>query len=97
MPGVVDIPALSDDPVALLNISAGGLLLSISKKSEPDGEFGISISINDKVYQWEKVMVAWCQKSGNQNGPWSVGLKVNLPETEQDDLLRLLEGMASVT
>ena len=86
-----------DDPVALLNISAGGLLLSISKKPEPDGEFGISISISDKVYHWEKVMVAWCEKSGNQNSPWSVGLKVNLPETEQDELLRLLEGMTSVT
>ncbi|HBK80572.1 MAG TPA: hypothetical protein DDZ83_13035 [Nitrospinae bacterium] len=97
VPGVVDIPALSDDPVALLNISAGGLLLSISKKPEPDGEFGISISISDKVYHWEKVMVAWCEKSGNQNSPWSVGLKVNLPETEQDELLRLLEGMTSVT
>ena len=83
VPGVVDIPALSDNPVALQNISAGGLLLSVARKPEADGEFKISIRLKEKVFHWENATVAWCEKSKDQNSPWAVGMKVNLPKIEQ--------------
>jgi len=91
VPGVVDIPALSDNPVALQNISAGGLLLSVARKPEVDGEFKISISLKEKNFRWDKATVARCEKSNDPNSPWAIGIKVNLPEIEQDELLRCLE------
>ncbi len=93
VPGVVDVPALSDDLATLHNVSAGGLLLSVSNKPDSEGEFGISIKINDKVYHWDKVAIAWTNKGDDEDLPWTVGLKVDMPEDERDELSRSLKDL----
>lgn len=95
VPGIVDVPALSNNPVALQNISAGGLLLSVAREPEADGEFKISIRLNERNFHWENATIARCEKINNQNTLWAIGVKVNLPKIEQDELLRCLEENAS--
>ena len=95
VPGVVDVPALSNDMASLHNVSAGGLLLSLTNEPKPEDEFGVSIKINDKVYNWEKVSIVWASKGDNEEFPWTVGLKVNIPQDEQDKLSSSLKDMVN--
>ena len=95
VPGVVDVPALSDSPATLLNVSAGGLLLSVSNKPDSKGKFGISIKINNKVYHWDKVVIAWTNKGDDEDSSWTVGLKVDLPEDERDELSKSLKDLTA--
>ena len=95
VPGIVDIPALSDDPAILHNISAGGLLLSLSSKPDSEEEFYVSIKINDQEFRWDKVAIAWTSKGDDEDLPWTVGLKVDMPEDERDELSRKLRDLVS--
>ena len=94
VPGVVDIPALSDDPGILQNISAGGLLLSLSKKPEAEDKYEISVKINDNVFSWDNVEVAWVVENEGHVPLWEVGLSIALPDNERKKLASSLEDLS---
>ena len=93
IPGVVDIPALSKNPVELKNISTGGLLLSLADKPDSEGNFEVTLTIKGKDYRWKNVTVAWTNKEEERNLPWSAGFKVELTDEERDHFKDLMEEM----
>jgi hypothetical protein len=92
IPGVVDIPAFSGNPVELKNISTGGLLLSLADEPDSEGDFEVTLTIKGKDYRWKNVTVAWTNKD-EEHLPWTAGLKVEMTDEERDHFKDMLEEM----
>lgn len=90
IPGVVEIPKISETPLTLDNISAGGLLVTMPKKPEPEDEYTISLKSGDLDIKWDKVKVVWSQEDSENPNAWKVGLKLDMTEEERKKLLEKL-------
>ncbi|MEE9239587.1 MAG: cyclic nucleotide-binding domain-containing protein [bacterium] len=91
IPGVVEAPDLSDTPLVLDNISAGGLLITVPKKPDPENEYPISLKFGGLTFQWDKATVIWSKLSDSINNTWKVALKLEMTEEERKKLTETLK------
>ena len=91
IPGVVEVPHLSDTPLVLDNISAGGMQIAVPKKPEMNDSYPISVKTGGLAFEFDTATVVWSEKDNTRNDTWKVGLKIQMAEEERKKLLERLE------
>jgi CRP-like cAMP-binding protein len=91
IPGVVEVPHLSDTPLVLDNISAGGLLITVPKKPEMNDSYSISVKAGGLAFDFDAATVVWSEEDSSRKNAWKVGLKIQMGEEERKKLLERIE------
>ena len=91
LPIVIEAPALSDVPCEVVNVSAGGFMVVVQRKPDPEIEYELSFKISDMVFEKCKAAVTWTRKSESNPNFWSVGLLIHMPDSEREKFLAALE------
>ena len=86
LPVALNIPGLSDLPLIPEDVSAGGVMVIVSRKPEADGLLECTMQISGGAAFECQARIAWERDNGTDPSSWSVGLTFELSEQERQKL-----------
>jgi hypothetical protein len=86
LPVTLDIPGLSDLPLIPEDVSAGGVMVIVSQRPDPERLLDCSMQISGGAVFKCRARIAWERDNGTDPVSWSVGLTFELAEKEQKKL-----------
>lgn len=90
IPGIVEIPGLSAEPIGIDNISEGGLMITVPREPDPKTDYRISVQAGGQKFDVKVATVVWKQQDGENNENWKVGLRWEMSEEEKEKILKEL-------
>jgi hypothetical protein len=91
IPIELEIPALSDTPIAADNVSASGFHIIVPYDPQNNSEVEISFKVSGMSFEKLKALKAWSQEDKERPGMYHVGLLMLMDETERKKFFEELE------
>ena len=99
IPVVVLAASLSDSPLVAEDVSGGGFRVVVSKKPAENTSHNLSIQVFSRIFEGCKGKVAWIQKNESQSQTWSVGIFLDMTDSDREefsDMLEKIQGMENL-
>ncbi len=95
LPMLIEAPALSSQPIEAVNVSAGGLMIVLTRKPELRAEYPFSLRIAGLDFGRHRAEVVWTKESESNPGVWAAGLFLKMAEEEREAYAARLRGLAA--
>ncbi len=94
VPAVVEVPGLTEAPLAVDNLSEGGVCLAVPQQPDFEREYEIALKVQGEQFRWAGARVAWARKDASRNNSWAVGFRVRMSDEERGRIAAALAKMA---